>query len=111
VSYLAAPAFAAALMDRNVIATLPVDRHVLLVAEVHVARGSLLDGRTVADAGRPEGVRVIALAKFGEPRPIWTPSAAYRIAGGDRITVVARRAGLGWLVKQTMEQPAEPEVS
>jgi Trk K+ transport system NAD-binding subunit len=110
VSYLAAPAFAAALMDRDVIATIPVDRHVLLVAEVHVVRGSLLDGGTVADASRSDGVRVIALAKFGEPRPIWTPPPAYRIGGGDRLTVVARRAGLGWLVKQTMEQPAEPEI-
>ena len=32
VSYLAAPSFAAALLDRAVVATIPVDRHALLLA-------------------------------------------------------------------------------
>lgn len=108
VSYLAAPAFVAALMNRDVIATIPVDRHVLLVSEVVVARGSPLDGASVADASRAGEVRVIALAKFGEPRPIWSPSAAFQVSGGDRLTVVARRSGLGWLLKQAVEPPAEP---
>ncbi|WP_173078187.1 NAD-binding protein [Phytohabitans rumicis] len=105
VSYLAAPAFAAALENRDVIATIPVDRHVLLVAEVVVTRGSLLDGTTIRDATRAGEVRVIALAKFGEPRPIWTPSPGFQVSGGDRLTVVARRSGLGWLLRQTSEQP------
>jgi Trk K+ transport system NAD-binding subunit len=109
VSYLAAPSFAAAMMNRDVIATIPVDRHALLVAEVPVAHGSPLDGKVVGQATRPDAVRVIALHKFGEPRPIWSPQTAYRVNGGDRLTVVARRAGLGWLVKQTM--PAPPEMS
>lgn len=107
VSYLAAPAFAAAMMDRDVIATIPLDRHVLLVAEVPVAAGSPLDGKAVGTASRPDGVRVIALKRFGEPRPIWTPQPAYRIEAGDQLTVVARRAGLGWLLKQTNPPPIE----
>ncbi|BCB80249.1 hypothetical protein Pflav_066590 [Phytohabitans flavus] len=105
VSYLAAPAFVGALMNRDVIATIPVDRHVLLVSEVVVARGSILDGGSIGDASRPGEVRVIALAKFAEPRPIWTPSEAFRVHGGDRLTVVARRSGLGWLLKRAAEQP------
>jgi Trk K+ transport system NAD-binding subunit len=108
VSYLAAPSFAAAMMNRDVIATIPVDRHALLVAEVPVAHGSPLDGKVVGQAIRPDAVRVIALHKFGEPRPIWSPQTAYRVNGGDRLTVVARRAGLGWLVKQTTPTPTEP---
>ena len=53
VSYLAAPSFAAALLDRAVIATIPVGRHALLVTEVAVAAGSALDGRPSPPSGGP----------------------------------------------------------
>ncbi|HEY3006617.1 MAG TPA: NAD-binding protein [Micromonosporaceae bacterium] len=120
VSYLAAPAFAAAMMERDVIATIPVDRHVLLVAEVSIARTSALDGAQVGDATRPHGVRVIAVRQFGEPRAMWSPPPAYRVAAGDRLIVVARRGGLTWLLDRAAapdeappptapEQPAPPE--
>jgi len=111
VSYLAAPAFAAQMLGRAVIATLPIGRHVLLVAEVPVARDSALDGATVEAATRPRGVRIIALTQFGEPRPIWTPPAAQRIAGGDRLIVVARRAGHRWLLEQAARPPAPEDAS
>ena len=39
VSYIAAPAFAEALMDREVIGTIAVERRVLLLAEVFVSPG------------------------------------------------------------------------
>lgn len=100
VSYLAAPAFAAAMMDRDVIATIPVDRHVLLVAEVTVAAGSPLDGQQLTALSQSQGVRVIALARDGGSRPQWSPAAGERLGARDRVTVVARRAGLSWLVKQ-----------
>ncbi|MFY1696333.1 NAD-binding protein [Solwaraspora sp. WMMA2101] len=109
VSYLAAPAFAAALMDREVIATIPVSRHVLLVAEVIVAPGSVLDGQTLAAVGTNPGVRVIAFAQFGEPGPIWLPAAGYRLHARDRITVVARRSGLSWLLKQAADPTDEAD--
>ncbi|MDG4768315.1 NAD-binding protein [Solwaraspora sp. WMMD406] len=108
VSYLAAPAFAAALMDREVIATIPVNRHVLLVAEVIVAAGSALDGRTLAAVGVNPGVRVVAFAQFGEPGPIWLPPDGYRLRARDRVTVVARRSGLSWLLKQASDPPPPP---
>ena len=47
-----APAFAAALLGRQIIATIPIDRHVLLVAEVPVGADSELEGMTVADLQR-----------------------------------------------------------
>ena len=55
VSYLAAPAFAAAMLDRRVIATIPVGRHALLVADGAGAAG-LAAGRR-AGAGRRPGPR------------------------------------------------------
>jgi Trk K+ transport system NAD-binding subunit len=109
VSYLAAPAFAAQMMEREVVATIPVERHVLLVAEVPVAPGSALDGADVDAASRPGDVRVIGLTRFGEPRPYWSPPPALRIEARDRLIVVARRAGLAWLQGQASE-PVEPAV-
>jgi Trk K+ transport system NAD-binding subunit len=100
VSYLAAPAFAAAMMERDIFATIPIDRHVLLVAEVPISRGSELDGAPIGDATRPHGVRVFALRRFGEPRAMWTPPPAFRVGAGDRLTVVARREGLNWLLNR-----------
>lgn len=105
VSYLAAPAFAAALLHRSVLATIPVDRHVLLVAEVPVAARSELAGREVGEVSRPEGVRVIGLTRVGQPRIEWSPSPGRRIGVGDRLIVVVRRAGLSRLLKQASPPP------
>ncbi|HET9517917.1 MAG TPA: NAD-binding protein, partial [Actinoplanes sp.] len=103
VSYLAAPAFAAAMMDREVLATIPVDRHALLVAEVQVCAGSQLAGRPLSDADRPYAVRVIGLTRAsadGAATLDWAPDPAGQLAAGDRVLVVARRAGLRTLVDQ-----------
>ncbi|GAB3796939.1 potassium channel family protein [Micromonospora zhanjiangensis] len=108
VSYLAAPSFAAALLNRAVIATIPVERHVLLIAEVPVVAGALLVGRPVGAAGQPRSVRVIALTRAGQSRPLWSPGVDERLAAGDRLTVVARRAGLSWLLKQA-GPPTDPD--
>jgi Trk K+ transport system NAD-binding subunit len=109
VSYLAAPSFAAALLDRVVIATIPVERHVLLVAEVTVAAGSAFDGATVAAVGtQAQGVRVLAVHRAGRAYPQWSPSVSDPVVAGDRLTVVARRAGLSWLLKQVSPPPPVP---
>jgi len=93
VSYLAAPAFTAAMLEREVIGTISVKRRVLLVAEVPVEAGSPLDGRTVAAAQRSGELRVIALAA-GDGRPSWSPRPDRRLAPGDRVIAVATRTGL-----------------
>jgi Trk K+ transport system NAD-binding subunit len=108
VSYLAAPEFAAAMMEREVIRTIPVGRHVLLVAEVPVGKGAPLDGARVRAAGRTGDVRVIALTRFGEPGAIWSPVPTQRVNAGDRLAVVARRDGLSWLLGQA-NSPPPPE--
>jgi Trk K+ transport system NAD-binding subunit len=100
VSYLAAPAFTAALQGRAVLATIPVERHVLLVAEVPVAPGSVLVGQSVEAAAQSQRVRVLGLHKAGHSRLSWSPSAQEKLGVGDRLVVVARRSGLSWLRKQ-----------
>jgi Trk K+ transport system NAD-binding subunit len=94
VSFLAAPAFAAAMLEREVIGTISVKRRVLLVAEVPVEPGSPLDGRTVATAQRTGEVRIIALARAESRQPAWSPPDDYRLVPGDRLITVASRTGL-----------------
>ena len=48
VSYLAAPAFAAAMLEHQVLRTIPVGRHVLLIADVRVEAGAELAGKRAA---------------------------------------------------------------
>ncbi|MEV0715457.1 NAD-binding protein [Asanoa sp. NPDC050611] len=107
VSYLAAPEFAAVLRKRQVVATIPVGRHALLVTIVVVVKGSALEGKPVRLADQPRGVRVIALLKAGQ-RPRWAPPGDTVLGAGDELTVVARRAGLSWLIKQATPPPATP---
>ncbi|WP_422754373.1 NAD-binding protein [Micromonospora sp. WMMD708] len=104
VSYLAAPSFAAALLDRAVIATIPVDRHALLVVEVPVAAGAALDGRPLGAVARPGEVRLLAHSRPGH-KTDWRADPRMVISAGDRLTVVARRAGLGALLRETTPPP------
>jgi Trk K+ transport system NAD-binding subunit len=112
VSYLAAPAFAEALMDREVIGTISVERRVLLAAEVFVPAESPLDGLSVAEIDRPGSVKVVAVTEFGEPRPLWRPAPTRRVRARDRLTVIATRDGLSGLTfgRQLIGQdgPASP---
>ncbi|MFB7513526.1 NAD-binding protein [Streptomyces sp. NPDC056144] len=65
VSHLSAPAFAGAMMGRQILGAVPVERRVLLFAAVDVAAHPLLEGRTVAEAFRPGAWRVVALDRRG----------------------------------------------
>ena len=53
VSYLAAPAFAAAMLEHQVLRTIPVGRHVLLIADVRVEAGAELAGQAGRGSGAP----------------------------------------------------------
>jgi Trk K+ transport system NAD-binding subunit len=106
VSYLAAPQFAAAMLEHQVLRTIPVGRHVLLIAEVPVAAGSELAGRQIQDVHDNDSVRLIALRRRGggaadgsavtggSARVDWSPPPDYVIAPQDRLFVLATRAGL-----------------
>jgi Trk K+ transport system NAD-binding subunit len=99
VSYLAAPAFAAAMLQRDVIGAIPVNRKVLLIVDVPVCAGSYADGVRVADVDNLDGVRVIAVTATGRTR--WSPPPDRELAPDDRLTVVATREGLGRAVAAT----------
>jgi len=95
VSYLAAPAFAAALMGREVLGTLSVYRHVVLIAEFVAEEESELVGRTLHEIEIPGEVRVIAVRSPKAADYLWRPDHGRHIAAGDRYVILATRAGLG----------------
>jgi Trk K+ transport system NAD-binding subunit len=108
VSRLVAPAFAAAMLDRDVVVTIPVDRHALLVASVLVLPGSPLVGTPLRTADRPLSVRVIGRSAPGSEWVDWSPDLSQPLAAGDRILVVARRAGLRELLQEATPPLQEP---
>jgi succinate-acetate transporter protein/Trk K+ transport system NAD-binding subunit len=94
VSYMAAPAFAAALLEHQVLRTIAVGRHVLLIADVRVEAGSDIAGRALAELERDRLARVLALQVRGAQRFHWSPHHGYLLAADDRVIVLATRAGL-----------------
>lgn len=98
VSYLAAPAFAAALLDHQVLRTVAVGRHVLLIAELFIQDGTPLSGRPLFDAERDGQARVLAFQPGGSGDADWSPSADRVLEPGDRVIIIATRAGLGALL-------------
>jgi Trk K+ transport system NAD-binding subunit len=107
VPYLAAPAFAVAMLEHQVLRTIPVGRHVLLVAEVDLSPGAALAGSQVQEVHKAGEVRVIAVARKGMPVD-WSPPGDYRLAPEDRLYVLATRAGLGRLLARS-RPPTPPE--
>ena len=99
VSYLAASSFAAAMVGREVIGTIPVRRRVLLVADIPVFAGSGLAGRTLASFDATGQVRVIALTD-ATGRPTLRPPTDRTLSVGDHMFVVATGTGLSQIVEQ-----------
>jgi Trk K+ transport system NAD-binding subunit len=93
VSFLAAPAFAAAALERRVSATIPVGRRVLLTTELPVAPGCTVDGQLLSTMEQPGAARVLAVRPVGG-RWEWQPSLRRVLTPGDRVAVVATRIGL-----------------
>ena len=114
VSTLAAPAFAVAMMGRQILGAIPVERKVLLVAAISVAGHPRLQGRTVAEVFRPGAWRVIALDTADErERPpdlafdgdrgrpvglVWDLDPGYVLDARDRVVLAATRRGLAELL-------------
>ncbi|MFK3731782.1 NAD-binding protein [Streptomyces sp. NPDC088090] len=108
VSTLSAPAFAGAMMGRQILGAIPVERRVLLFAAVEVAGVAHLEGRTVAEAFRPGAWRVLALdtgagqedgrapdaGPAEPPALLWDLHPGYVLRPGDRVVVAATRSGL-----------------
>jgi Trk K+ transport system NAD-binding subunit len=95
VPYLAAPAFATAMLEHQVLRTIDVGRHVLLIAEIRVAEQAGLAGSPIGDTEQDGQARVLALQASGVAALDWSPDRARLLAAGDRLIVLATRRGLG----------------
>ena len=111
VSALAAPSFAAAMLDHEVVATIPVRRRVLLVAELPVGAGSQLDGRTVGDVQRAGVARVVAIRTGRGTQVLWLPPAGRKLARTDTILTVSNRDGLGDLLHRAAPADATSSIT
>ncbi|MEU5364552.1 NAD-binding protein [Streptomyces sp. NPDC005925] len=118
VSHLAAPAFAGAMMGRQILGAIPVERRVLLFAAVEVAGLAQLEGRTVGEAFRAGAWRVLALdANAPDERRddlagdaadgtglapvsglVWDLPDTYVLQSSDRVVLAATRRGLAELL-------------
>jgi Trk K+ transport system NAD-binding subunit len=107
-SYLAAPEFAAALLDHHVLRTIAVGRHVLLLADVPADSDTMLAGERIGTVHRPHLLRVIALRRGGSDVVDWSPAPDYVVGTGDRLVVVATRAGLSGLLRRDDPDKAVP---
>lgn len=107
VSYLAAPAFAGAMLGRQVLGAVPVERRVLLFAAVDVADHPLLDGRTVREAFHAGKWRVIALdgSAGTTGREGWRLDPDRTLKPSDRVVVAATRRGLAELLGRGARTP------
>jgi len=98
-------ALALALLEHQVLRTIPVGRHVLLIAGIRVAAGSDLAGRPVEDVHQTGQVRVIALQRPGADTVDWAPGKQRLLEPQDRIYVLATRAGLSRVLARS--QPVQ----
>ncbi|MFD7131942.1 potassium channel family protein [Streptomyces sp. NPDC059894] len=102
VTHLAAPSFAGAMMGRQILGAIPVERRVLLFAALEVGAYAQLAGRTVGEAFRAGHWRVLAL-DAGEEGPggselVWDLPETYVLRNEDRVVLAATRKGLAELL-------------
>jgi Trk K+ transport system NAD-binding subunit len=100
VSALAAPTFAAAMVGREVVGTIPVGRRVLLVAELPVLEGSWLAEARLRDVSERGAARVVAVIDAAGTA-YWAPEPDRRLRIGETLVVVATGAGLSRIIGQS----------
>lgn len=106
VSHLAAPAFAGAMMGRQILGAIPVERRVLLFAAMTVGGHPQLEGKTVAEAFRAGSWRVLALDTATRDASedvrrsglVWDLPDSYVLRDSDRVVLAATRRGLAELL-------------
>ncbi|WP_328720466.1 NAD-binding protein [Streptomyces sp. NBC_00247] len=122
VTHLAAPSFAVAMMGRQILGAVPVERKVMLFAALVVGGHPQLEGHTVAQAFRAGAWRVLALdtTPLGDRVPdlagaraydtegsrqrtsglIWDLPPEYVLNAEDRVVIAATRRGLAELLRR-----------
>ncbi|WP_406082955.1 NAD-binding protein [Streptomyces zaomyceticus] len=123
VTHLAAPAFAGAMMGRQILGAIPVERKVLLFAALVVAGHHQLEGRTVTESFRPGAWRVLALDTAApttrrpdlanthddeHPQLLWDLHPGYVLRPDDRVVIAATRRGLAELLAAPSQPTGEP---
>jgi Trk K+ transport system NAD-binding subunit len=103
VSYLAAPSFAARMLGRE-LDTIPIGRHVLLVARLTVGAYSPLEYRTVRDVRRPGEAWLCELTTQRGQR-MWNLTPGQKLQRGYDMLVVATRRGLSKLIVESTAPP------
>jgi hypothetical protein len=96
----ATPTFAAAMLHRHVLTTIPVGRRVLLLGEVAVMPGSAWEGAAVDRLDQPELLRVLGVQRDGDVPLELPPPPGHRIVGGDPLMVIATRRGFAHATAQ-----------
>ncbi|MFF7360110.1 NAD-binding protein [Streptomyces sp. NPDC008125] len=120
VTHLAAPSFAVAMMGRQILGAVPVERKVMLFAALVVGGHPQLEGHTVAQAFRAGAWRVLALdttppggripdtatSLYGAGDRqrtsglIWDLPDGYVLKAEDRVVIAATRRGLAELLRR-----------
>jgi Trk K+ transport system NAD-binding subunit len=95
--------FAAAMLDHQVLRTIGVGRHVLVIADVAIGTDTGLIGQSVGDIHDPAAVRVIGLRRPGNQDVDWAPRQDYQLAARDRIFVLATRTGLSEVLQRAAD--------
>jgi len=108
VSSLAAPSFAAAMLGKEVVATIAVHRRVLVVAEIAVGAGSPLEGQSVAQVEREGETQLVAIRTGRGQQTLWLPPAGRQLVRTDHIVAITTRAGLGELLAKSRAVPGAP---
>ncbi|MEU8848174.1 NAD-binding protein [Streptomyces sp. NPDC048564] len=132
VTHLAAPAFAGAMMGRQILGAIPVERRVLLFAAVDVGGHPQLEDKTVGEAFRAGAWRVLALDRTprderrderreepaveeayedrggvgGASGWVWDLPDAYVLQKEDRVVLAATRRGLAELLGRRSRERA-----
>ncbi|MFF6980388.1 NAD-binding protein [Streptomyces sp. NPDC008343] len=133
VTHLAAPAFAGAMMGRQILGAIPVERRVLLFAAVDVGGHPQLEDKTVGEAFRAGAWRVLALDRTprderrderreepaveeayedrgggvgGVSGWVWDLPDAYVLQKEDRVVLAATRRGLADLLGRRSRERA-----
>ncbi|MGV9456080.1 NAD-binding protein [Streptomyces sp. NPDC003635] len=115
VTHLAAPAFAGAMLGRQILGAVPVERRVLLFASVEVGGLPQLVGRTVGEAFRAGAWRVLALdtatateeaGGADAPGLVWDLPDTYVLRAEDTVVLAATRRGFAELLGRRRREPA-----
>ncbi|MBZ4018838.1 NAD-binding protein [Streptomyces purpurogeneiscleroticus] len=129
VSFLAAPAFAGAMMGRQILGAVPVERRLLLVAHVDVRGQTELVGRRADQVFRAGRLRLVAVNIGAAPDPAedpetmpgpggqrWEPARlvrdlppGYVLRPQDRVVIAATREGLGELLGRRPGPAVSPQ--